>query len=62
VWGWVFDLLIIVGSKYLTIKNSKNGRSSVFLFLGDLKNCSGPGFRKTKRGGYEIGVRVKILD
>jgi hypothetical protein len=58
--GWVSVFLLIVRFGYLKIKNSKNCRS-VLLFLGDLKNCPGSGFRNSKRGGYEMGARVRYV-
>jgi hypothetical protein len=55
---------VIVGSRYLKIKNSKNCSSSILLVLGDLKNCLGLGLRPKmpKRGGYEVGERVRRYD
>jgi hypothetical protein len=56
-------LKIIVRSGYLRIKkNLKNRSSLVLLFLGDLKNRSGLGFRNPKKGGYEMRPRVRVCD
>jgi hypothetical protein len=60
--GWVSVSLIIVRFGYMKIKNSKNCPGSVLLFLGDLKNCPGLGFRNSKIGGYEMGARVRYVN
>jgi hypothetical protein len=63
VWGGYLVFYIIVRSKYLKIKNSKNCPSLVFIFLGDLKNRWGPGLRKPKRSSYDqVRGRVRVCD
>ncbi len=51
-------MFVILKFRYLKIKKIQRiaggaGCPLVLLFLGDLKNCSSPGLRKPKRGGYE---------
>jgi len=62
--GVGFLLGVIVGSRYLKIKNSKNCLGPILLVLGDLENCPGLRLRPKmpKRGGYEVGERVRIYD
>ncbi len=62
VWGRYLFFYIIVSSKYLKIKNSKNCPGLAFIFLGDLKNRWGPGLRKSKSSSYEVRVRVRVLE
>jgi hypothetical protein len=59
-----FFLGVIVGSRYLKIKNSKNCSGPILLVLGDLKNCPGLCLRPKmpKRGAYEVGEGVRIYD
>jgi hypothetical protein len=53
---------IIVGFRYLKIKNSKNHSGLVFLFLEDLKNHLSSDLKTPKRDGYEVGPGVKVCD
>jgi len=47
---------------YLKIKNSKNHLGLVFIYLKDVQICSNIGLRNPKRGGYEVGVGLRVCD
>ncbi len=61
MWGGYLVFKIIIGSRYLKIKNSRNHLSLIILFLRDLKNRLGLGLKKPKKGDYEVGVGVMVF-
>jgi hypothetical protein len=60
--GWVYIFLVIIKCGYLKIKNSKNHLGSIIFIFRDLKNCLGLSFKNPKKGGYEVGARVRVCD
>jgi len=59
MWGSCLFLLVIVESRHLKIKNSKNHPSPVHQFLKYIKIHPSLGFRNPKRGSYEMGAGAK---
>jgi hypothetical protein len=43
-------------------KKFKNPPRSNYFIFRDLKNRSGLSLRDPKKGGYEVGVRVRVCD
>jgi hypothetical protein len=60
--GWVYVVLVIIKCGYLKIKKFKKSPWSNYFIFRDLKNSSGLSLRNAKRGGYEVGTRVRVCD
>jgi hypothetical protein len=60
--GWVFVFYYNSQVRVFENINSNNHPNLVFLFLGDLRNHLILSLKTPKRGGYEVGARVKVCD
>jgi hypothetical protein len=61
VWQ-LFVFLVTIKSRYLKIKNSKNRLGLVLLLLKVVQNYPNLNLQNPKKGGYEVGVRVRVCD
>ncbi len=56
----IYILLVIITCGYFKIKKFK--KPPRFFVFKDINNRSGLSLKNPKKGGYEVGVRVRVSD